>query len=216
MSEYNLRFIFSPFKSSSSRKLDLTKPEDIALVDNFNLNLYNTYLNAKKSKLRDEKLNEFNVETDNDGNVIRVTVKDLSTDEIHQKYSYTLSTRLLSDGTVKEYITRHLQKYHMVPAEKKISKFSYFKLIKNGTFANNEFNIDKRYSINLANPELAKYLFDSHLDVGNKMKLKKLLSSEHKTTALSVEIEDLLKDNKYIPSEFKFTSKQIQNYLYRN
>lgn len=94
MSDISLRYLFSNFKTKSRV---LHYPEDKELIEQFNSNLKPSKtpkeLRCKrKGAKRTEKLEE---------------IQNKSTEELCEIYNYVLTTRLLSDGTIKEYVARH-------------------------------------------------------------------------------------------------------------
>ena len=94
MSDISLRYLFSNFKTKSRV---LHYPEDKDLIEQFNSNLKPSKtpkeLRCKrKGAKRTEKLEE---------------IQNKSTKELCEIYNYVLTTRQLSDGTIKEYVARH-------------------------------------------------------------------------------------------------------------
>ena len=94
MSDISLRYLFSNFKTKSRV---LHYPEDKDLIEQFNSNLKPSKtpkeLRCKRrGAKRTEKLEE---------------IQNKSTEELCEIYNYVLTTRQLSDGTIKEYVARH-------------------------------------------------------------------------------------------------------------
>lgn len=94
MSDISLRYLFSNFKTKSRV---LHYPEDKDLIEQFNSSLKPSKtpkeLRCKRrGAKRTEKLEE---------------IHNKSTKELCEIYNYVLTTRLLSDGTIKEYVARH-------------------------------------------------------------------------------------------------------------
>ena len=94
MSDISLRYLFSNFKTKSRV---LHYPEDKDLIEQFNSNLKPSKtpkeLRCKRrGAKRTEKLEE---------------IHNKSTEELCEIYNYVLTTRQLSDGTIKEYVARH-------------------------------------------------------------------------------------------------------------
>lgn len=209
------------------RTLNINNPDDAKLIDDFNLKLYKQYLKSNNSKLKDDKLLEFEVEHNQNGDIIRVQWKPKNSSEddddngVNQYYcTYQLTSRKLKDGTVKQYVTRHKHKYqHRVP---KISsgkrKYTYLDMISKGSIdkSSGAFIIPNIEEYNIADKSLLDYLANSTLDYNIKVQLQTLLNSDDAKITKIRGLESIMKDNNHIPVDYKFTDKQIRNYIYRH
>lgn len=210
------------------RTLNINNPDDAKLIDDFNLKLYKQYLKSNNSKLKDDKLLEFEVEHNQNGDIIRVQWKpknssndDASeTGETEYYCTYQLTSRKLKDGTVKQYVTRHKHKYqHKVP---KISsgkrKYTYLDMISKGSIdkSSGAFIIPNIEEYNIADKSLLDYLTNSTLDYNIKVQLQTLLNSDDAKITKIRGLESIMRHDNAIPVDYKFTDKQIRNYIYRH
>ena len=218
------------------RTLNINNPDDAKLIDDFNLKLYKQYLKSNNSKLKDDKLLEFEVEHNQNGDIIRVQWKPKNSSEDDESNeakaseasktggtyycTYQLTSRKLKDGTVKQYVTRHKHKYqHRVP---KISsgkrKYTYLDMISKGSIdkSSGAFIIPNIEEYNIADKSLLDYLANSTLDYNIKVQLQTLLNSDDAKITKIRGLESIMKDNNHIPVDYKFTDKQIRNYIYRH
>ena len=204
------------------RTLNINNPDDAKLIDDFNLKLYKQYLKSNNSKLKDDKLLEFEVEHNQNGDIIRVQWKP-SKGDLNEIYycTYQLTSRKLKDGTIKQYVTRHKHKYqHKVP---KISsgkrKYTYLDMISKGTIdkSSESFIIPNIEEYNIADKSLLDYLTNNTLDYNIKVQLQTLLNSDDTKITKIRGLEHIMNDNNnHIPIDYKFTDKQIRNYIYRH
>lgn len=207
------------------RTLNINNPDDAKLIDDFNLKLYKQYLKSNNSKLKDDKLLEFEVEHNQNGDIIRVQWKPKNSsedDDASNEYycTYQLTSRKLKDGTVKQYVTRHKHKYqHRVP---KISsgkrKYTYLDMISKGSIdkSSNSFIIPNIEEYNIADKSLLDYLANSTLDYNIKVQLQTLLNSDDAKITKIRGLESIMRNDNAIPVDYKFTDKQIRNYIYRH
>lgn len=211
------------------RTLNINNPDDAKLIDDFNLKLYKQYLKSNNSKLKDDKLLEFEVEHNQNGDIIRVQWKPKNSDDDSDNEAkaskayyctYQLTSRKLKDGTVKQYVTRHKHKYqHRVP---KISsgkrKYTYLDMISKGSIdkSSNLFIIPNIEEYNIADKSLLDYLANSTLDYNIKVQLQTLLNSDDAKITKIRGLESIMRNDNAIPVDYKFTDKQIRNYIYRH
>lgn len=215
MAEYNLRYLFSNFKSSQ-QTLDINNDEDRKMIDEYNLKMYNHYLSSKKSK--NDKLKDFDVTYDDDGNVVKVEVKPKHGKNTYTNYSYQITTRLLKDGTVKTYLTRTKQVYHY--KKFKISpvknKCKYLDLIKSSDNDLIVHDLDSYSWESDPNLSMYNYLKDNNIDVEVKNSIKRLLNdNELSNSKKSTEIFNVIQNSTKIPNDYKLSEVQVRSYVYR-
>lgn len=219
------------------RTLNPDNYEDMLMIDEFNKNLYNKY-KSSGGQLKNNKLDELVLDPDTG----RVYVKDLTVyDDDGNKissanYTYSISARKIGNGEYKNYIVRHKNKYTY--ANKPNNKFEYLLKIADGVSDSSESTSDSESDSNevkfvipdlKVNSNITKQLYDylnnPNIDVTNKIKLQQCIKDvltkpaneeRHKDFYSKCgDLSNIISRNQYIPAQYKFTLKQIANWIYR-
>lgn len=216
--------------NQSPRALNPDNYEDMLIIDDFNKKLYQAY-KSSAGKLKKDKLDEFVIDPDTG----RVYIKDLVVYDndgnkiSYSNYTYSISTRKTNNGEYKNYIVRHKNRY--LYRNKPTNKFEYLIKISSGISDNSKFVIpDLKITNNITKP-IYDYLNDETKDVAIKNKIKLLINDiiekyrnkmfeDKKSIELNVygnsaELSNILSRISSIPKDFRFTYKQLVNWLYR-